>query len=107
VSKSPKGLTPWAPGQSGNPGGRPKRLATFQELCRGEQAANFARLQAIAADEKHKQRVEAIKLMLAYDLGRPVQTHNVRVIRSIEDLSEEELMVLAGMEGAQSDATRH
>ena len=32
---------------------------------------------------------------------------NMRVIRSIEDLSEEELMVLAGMEKEGSDATRH
>lgn len=50
----------------------------------------------IATDPKHKQQLEAIKLMLAYDLGRPVQTQNVRVNRSMEDLSDEELAVLAG-----------
>jgi hypothetical protein len=59
-----------------------------------------------APDPKHKQQVEAIKLMLAYDLGRPIQTQNVRVIRSVEDLSEEELMVLAGMEKGD-DASVH
>jgi hypothetical protein len=75
-------------------------------MCREEQGANFERLQKIAQDDKHKQQVEAIKLMLAYDLGRPVQTQNVRVIRSIEDLSEEELMVLAGMEKGD-DASVH
>ena len=35
--------------------------------------------------------------MLAYDLGRPIQTQNVRVIRSIEDLIDEELMAIAGV----------
>ena len=38
--------------------------------------------------------MRAIELMLAYDLGRPIQTQNVRVIRSIQDLSEEELQAL-------------
>ena len=83
---------------SGNPGGRPKRSISFQQLCREEQPANFERLKAIAADPRHKQQVEAIKIMLAYDLGRP-QTQNVRVIRGIEDLTQEELLVLAGLEG--------
>ena len=71
-----------------------------------EQPANFERLKQIAADPRHKQQVKAIELMLAYDLGRPIQTQNVRVIRSIEDLSEEELMALAGMEKG-ADASVH
>ena len=33
--------------------------------------------------------------MLAYDLGRPVQTHSVRTIRSFADLSDEEIAVLS------------
>ena len=70
------------PGQSGNPGGRPKRSISFQQICREEQPAELRALsRQIAAEPKHKQQVEAIKLMLAYDLGRPVQTQNVRVIR--------------------------
>ena len=85
---------PFKPGQSGNPGGRPKRSITFQQLCREEQPENFERLKRIAADPKHKQHMRAIELMLAYDLGRPIQTQNVRVIRSIQDLSEEELQAL-------------
>ena len=44
--------------------------------------------------------------LLAYAHGRPVQTQNVRVIRSIEDLSEEELVALAGMENGD-DASVH
>jgi Family of unknown function (DUF5681) len=95
----------WKPGQSGNPGGRPKRSISFQQLCREEQPANFERLKAIAADTKHKQQVEAIKIMLAYDLGRPIQMQNVRVIRGIEDLTQEELLVLAGLEKGD-DAVR-
>ena len=42
--------------------------------------------------------VAAANTLLAYAHGRPVQTQNVRVIRSIEDLTEEELRQLAGMD---------
>ena len=66
-------------------------------MCRAEQETNFALLKEVAADRKHKQQIEAIKLMLAYDLGRPIQTQISRVIRSFEDLSEEELRQLAGL----------
>ena len=42
--------------------------------------------------------MRAAETVMAYSRGRPVQTQNVRVIRSFEDLSEEELIALAGME---------
>ena len=90
---APRGK-PFPPGNSANPGGRPKKLQSFQQMCREEQPANFERLRQIAADPRHKQQVEAIKLMLAYDLGRPIQTQNVRMIRSFQDLTEEELQAL-------------
>jgi hypothetical protein len=40
--------------------------------------------------------------MLAYDLGRPIQTQNVRAIRSIQDLSEEELQAIVEEEIGES-----
>jgi phage terminase small subunit len=45
--------------------------------------------------------------LLAKLTGHLVERRDLRVIRSIEDLSEEEVMVLAGMEGGQSHSTRH
>jgi hypothetical protein len=102
---APRGK-PFPPGNSANPGGRPKKLQSFQQMCREEQGPNFERLKKITADPKHKQQMKAIELMIAYDLGRPIQTQNVRVIRSFEDLSEEELQMLAGM-GEGDDASVH
>ena len=40
--------------------------------------------------------IRAAELLVAYSRGRPAQTQNVRVIRSIEDLSTEELELLLG-----------
>jgi hypothetical protein len=92
----PKQLTPFKPGQSGNPGGRPKGTREFVELCRSHSdKAVKALLEAL---ERPRDAVAAANTLLAYAHGRPVQTQNVRVIRSFEDLTEEELRQLAGME---------
>jgi hypothetical protein len=60
----------------------------------------------LEALERPRDAVAAANTLLAYAHGRRVQTLNVRVIRSIEDLSEEELMALAGMEKGD-DASVH
>ena len=92
----PKQLTPFKPGQSGNPGGRPTGQREFVELCRSHSdKAVKALLEAL---ERPRDAVAAANTLLAYAHGRPVQTQNVRVIRSFEDLTEEELRQLAGME---------
>ena len=102
---------PFKPGQSGNPGGRKPTDHRFMEEIRKREPAALDVLDAAMklkkGEKPEAQAVRAAETVIAYSRGRPVQTQNVRVIRSIEDLSEEELMVLAGMEGAQSDATRH
>jgi hypothetical protein len=43
--------------------------------------------------------------LLAKLTGHLVERRDLRVIRSIEDLSEEELQVLAGMEGGEHGKT--
>jgi hypothetical protein len=87
-------LRPYKKGQSGNPLGRPKDT-TFQDMCREVRPQMFKQLLAVArGTTKHK--MKAIELILAYDLGRPAVNVNVRQIRRYEDLSDEELMILAG-----------
>jgi hypothetical protein len=79
-------------GQSGNPRGRPAVAKNIQELARQHTADA---VEALAAALKNPgERVPAANVLLAYGYGRPVQNSNVRVIRRIEDLTDEELDAL-------------
>jgi hypothetical protein len=42
------------------------------------------------------ERIEAAKTILAYSYGKPQTTSNIRVIHSVQDLSEDELRTIAG-----------
>ena len=67
-----KNLKQWKPGQSGNPGGRPRISADFREACKEfMDAAGFNRLQEIADDIKHKDNFRALQLIINYSYGRP------------------------------------
>lgn len=98
-------MAKFKPGQSGNPGGRPALLKGVQALAR-ERTEDSVRalLQALKVPGE---RVAAATILLAYGYGRPVQTMNLRRIREIGDLDEEELVALAGTKEAPSDGTRH
>jgi hypothetical protein len=98
--------TAFKPGQSGNPGGRPKILQNVKALAqaRTEEAVE-ALVQAL---KKPGERVHAATILLAYGYGRPVQNVQMRVIRGIEDLSEEELVALTKGNGTEDGrGTRH
>lgn len=88
-------------GQSGNPGGRPAIVKGIQELARQHTADAVSAL--LEALKKPGERVPAANVLLAYGYGRPVLTQNMRVIRSVEDLSDAELTALV----AQGENTRH
>jgi hypothetical protein len=75
----------WKPGQSGNPGGRPKRKpiteAMLVELAKQHGRNGTTKLQAMVANMvslvingRSKESVEAFKLILSYTDGLPVQT---------------------------------
>ena len=96
--------TSFKPGQSGNPGGRAAGTREFVEKCRRLAPDAIQALQD--ALKRPRDAVAAANTLLAYAHGRPVQTQNVRVIRSFEDLTEEELRQLAGM-GQGDDASVH
>jgi hypothetical protein len=67
-------LIPWQPGQSGNPGGRPKGSKEFRERCREfADEKGLPVLIDIAESAKHKDRLKAVELLLAYGYGKPKQ----------------------------------
>lgn len=80
----------WQPGQSGNPGGRPKRRpvteAILAELAKDHGRQGKTKLQAMVANMvtfaikgRSKEAVEVFKIILSYTDGLPVQTLEVDV----------------------------
>ena len=72
---------PWEPGQSGNPGGRPKRRPIADSLKdaldqavgksgKTKRQALVDRLLGIALTGKRAESLAAMKLILAYKIGR-------------------------------------
>lgn len=64
---------PFQPGQSGNPGGAPKRLAELSASIREFDNELRDRLLRIARNENDKEAREAIRLLWAYAHGNPRQ----------------------------------
>jgi len=76
-SKRPGGVTGkgFMPGQSGNPGGRPKVVAEVRALARQHTAEVITTLLAIMRNPEHdpRARVAAAKEILDRGYGRPSQ----------------------------------
>ena len=72
--------TAFKPGQSGNPGGRPKAIVEVQELARRETAASIAALVRIrdAEDTPPAAVVAAATALLDRGWGKPVHSHELR-----------------------------
>ncbi len=63
------------PGQSGNPGGRPKTLARVQDLARQYTETSIKVLGEIMEDESERgaTRIAAIQVLLDRGWGKPLQ----------------------------------
>lgn len=69
-------------------------MGDIREMMRRDVPA--ARAALLKALKVKGERVRAAELILQYAYGKPQQTMNVRVIRAIDELSEEELQAIAG-----------
>jgi hypothetical protein len=63
----------WRPGQSGNPGGRPKVAAEIRELARDHGPKPIERLVALMHSENEIVAVRAAEALLDRGYGRPIQ----------------------------------
>ena len=97
----------WKKGMvSANPSGRPKTDLDIQSVARQKVPAAIKALEDALTDTKS--RVAAAQIILAYAYGRPMQNINARLIRSVEDLSEKELLAIAGLQAEDGgDGTVH
>lgn len=64
---------PFQPGQSGNPGGRPKELADIKALAREHTTSAIERLAFWLASDNPKASVSAATALLDRGWGRPAQ----------------------------------
>jgi hypothetical protein len=95
------------PGQSGNPGGRPKIIAEVAGLARAYTAEALETLRSIMLDKRQSgaARVAASCAILDRGYGRPAQSLDVGIRKTIEEMSDAELIAIAG--GAEAEVTEH
>lgn len=83
------------PGQSGNPGGRPKGYAEFRELCRDRSPKALATLDAALDDGD----LYAVRVVLEYAWGKPASSpEDIEAVKQSNPFSRftlEELRELA------------
>jgi hypothetical protein len=98
-------MSKFKPGQSGNPGGRPRVIAEIQSLARQHTADAIETLATIMKDGRASApaRVSAAMALLDRGYGKPVQTID-NLQKSARELSDQELLaIIAAGEGEAND----
>jgi Family of unknown function (DUF5681) len=99
---------PFVKGQSGNPSGRPKGIVSLQTLARTFDAEMFQIVVKVARTAPQPAiRLQAALAVLERGHGKPMQNVTTRVIRSIADLTDEELAALLASEEAAERESMH
>ena len=94
---------PFKPGQSGNPGGRPKEYEELKALARIHSEAAIAAL--AEALNNPKERVQAATALLDRGYGRPHQSSSVNVEpKQIREMTREELLAIAAQGRAVAES---
>lgn len=98
---------PFKPGQSGNPAGRPKEILDLKRMCR-EMLPEVIEALRQSLTSGSAERVQAANTLLAYGFGKPVARVDHRIIRSVGDLTEDELSaILAAGEQEMTEERVH
>lgn len=94
---NPTGKGGFKPGQSGNPGGRPKVIADVKDLARSHTETAIATLVDVMTteDQPAAARVAAANAILDRGYGKPSQDVKVTHKREPTDYSDAELVELA------------
>lgn len=89
-----KSRTSFRPGQSGNPGGRPKEVAEVRDLARQHTTAAIETLAALMADEKTpaSARVAAAESLLNRGWGKAPQ--EIRTTTEPDELQKPDILAL-------------
>lgn len=94
-NSAPERGRPFKPGQSGNPGGRPKQVKELLDLARGDVPEAFALARKFLRDEEveDRTRLDAAKFIVSYGLGAPPRDpHDTQAAIYVNaDLSDEQL----------------
>jgi hypothetical protein len=96
------------PGQSGNPGGRPKVVGEVTSLARECTVESVETLREIMRNKKApaQARVAAANSLLDRGYGKPAQSLDVGLTRKVfDDMSDAELAAIAG--GATNETRAH
>lgn len=93
TARNTAGLRPWQPGQSGNPGGRPKVIGELRDLARIHTLEALETLTEIMKDKgaPPAARVAAVSHILDRGYGKPTQTISATV-QNIRQMTDDELL---------------
>ena len=96
----------WKPGQSGNPGGRPKEVAHVKELARTYTEEAIQTLAEVMRSEQapFAARVKASETLLDRAWGKSEATVNVKDVRDVRDLSRAEILAALASHGIIGEA---
>ena len=91
--------TSWVPGQSGNPGGRPRIVEAVRDIARESTMLAIETLRQIAADTDAASaaRVSAATALLDRAWGKPLQgvaMLHASAPKSVREMTDEQLMAL-------------